>query len=97
MAKRVVREVCPSSTLPWGHSVLTRLDRVLCGPAHSTLQDGSIERDSFLAAAGVSDGGVVAAGYSNGTWNSEDGWGQLDFAAVKLDSDGNVAWIWQVR
>lgn len=70
---------------------------MLSGPAYSTLlQDGSIETDALLAAVGVADGGVVAAGYSNGTWNSESGSGQVDFAAVKLDADGNVVWIWQV-
>lgn len=63
---------------------------------HCTLQDGSNGSDFLLDAAAVSDGGVVAAGYTNGTWNGQPG-SETDFAAVKLDSDGDVAWTWQVR
>lgn len=60
------------------------------------MQDGSPGDDLMRAAAAVDDG-VVVAGYSDGIWNNVSSQGDLDFAAVKLDSDGTVDWIWQVN
>ena len=45
----------------------------------------------------MADGGVVVAGMSNGTWNEVESIGDADFAAIKLDSDGDVVWRWQVE
>ena len=42
------------------------------------------------------DGSVVLAGASSGNWSGLNRGGQ-DFAAVKIDSDGNEIWRWQVR
>lgn len=41
------------------------------------------------------DGSVVAAGYTAGIWSGTNA-GDEDFAAVKLDKDGNEVWRWQV-
>lgn len=61
------------------------------------LQEGSEGSDFLTDAAAVADGGVVVTGYYNGTWNGETSSGETDFAAVKLDSDGDVVWRWQVN
>lgn len=49
------------------------------------------------AAAVLSDGGVVFAGYTKGSWNDMASQGQEDFAAAKLNSGGTVIWRKQVR
>lgn len=48
------------------------------------------------AVSTTEDGGFVLAGRTDGTWNTTSS-GGLDFAAVKLDVDGNELWRWQVR
>ncbi|CAM9508827.1 unnamed protein product [Ascophyllum nodosum] len=57
--------------------------------------EGSEGSDFLRCAAAVDDGGVVVAGMSNGTWNGVESIGDADFAAIKLDSDGDVVWRWQ--
>ncbi|CAN0111305.1 unnamed protein product [Ascophyllum nodosum] len=57
--------------------------------------EGSEGSDYLVSAAAVADGGVVVAGWSNGTWNGVESIGDADFAAIKLDSDGDVVWRWQ--
>lgn len=47
-----------------------------------------------MALAG--DGSVILAGSTTGVW-SEHNIGLKDFAASKLDSDGNLVWTWQVN
>lgn len=42
------------------------------------------------------DGSVMLAGHTDGIWNAEST-GEVDFAAVKLDAEGEVVWKWQVR
>lgn len=42
------------------------------------------------------DGSAVLSGRCEGYWNTASA-GALDFAAVKLDADGNELWRWQVR
>lgn len=42
------------------------------------------------------NGSVVMAGYTSGDWDGEVHAGGDDFAAVKLDADGNEVWRWQV-
>lgn len=49
------------------------------------------------AATAMRDGGVVVAGYFDGTWNGVASQGRADFAAVKLGSAGTVIWRWQVK
>lgn len=60
-------------------------------------QEGSDGKDVAITASALDDGGVVVAGYYNGTsWSGTTSAGETDFAAVKLNSDGTVAWRWQV-
>lgn len=42
------------------------------------------------------DDSIVLAGYTSGAW-ADTNKGPNDFAAIKLDSDGNEIWKWQVR
>lgn len=49
------------------------------------------------AAAVVSDGGVVLAGYTRGSWDGMAPEGGEDFAAAKLNSAGDVIWRKQVK
>lgn len=60
-------------------------------------QEGATGDESFLAAAATDDGGVVVAGYSNGTIDGVVSEGSSDFLAVKLDADGVEEWRWQVK
>ncbi|CAM9819697.1 unnamed protein product [Scytosiphon promiscuus] len=60
-----------------------------------TWQEGSAGDELFSSAAATDDGGVVLAGYSNGTFNGVASEGLTDFLAVKLDADGDVEWYWQ--
>lgn len=54
----------------------------------------STERANGAAAA--PDGGFVLAGYTDGNLSISSS-GQSDFAVVKIDSDANLLWTWQVR
>ncbi|CAN0006742.1 unnamed protein product, partial [Sphacelaria rigidula] len=57
-------------------------------------QDGTGVVD-ILQGATISDNGCsVLAGYTEGDWFSTNK-GSADFAAVKLDADGEVLWSWQ--
>ncbi|CAN0028156.1 unnamed protein product [Pylaiella littoralis] len=58
-------------------------------------QDGTEDRDVLACAVATDDGGVVVGGYTTGTYNGVASEGLEDFVALKLDSDGNVEWIWQ--
>lgn len=58
-------------------------------------QEGSEEDDGIWAVAGGADGSVVLAGYTLGNWNATNE-GDMDYAVVKLDSEGHVLWRWQV-
>ena len=60
------------------------------------LQNGTEEWDTIFAAAGADDGSVIIAGDTLGSYGAENA-GYLDFVAVKIDSDGNTIWAWQVR
>lgn len=62
---------------------------MLCG------QDGTNEFDAISAAVVGNDDSVVLAGYSSGNWSGILV-GRADFAAVRLDADGNELWRWQV-
>lgn len=59
-------------------------------------QDGSTASDNFVASAMGPDGSVVLAGVTTGTWSDSFVGGTFDFAAVKLDSNGDEVWRWQV-
>lgn len=59
-------------------------------------QGGTDYEDDFEGAAVGQDGGIVLAGHTTGNWSGESE-GGVDFAAVKLDADGNVLWKWQVN
>lgn len=43
------------------------------------------------------DGSIVLAGMAKGVWNGTHVGEYSDFAAVKLDANGNEMWKWQVR
>lgn len=58
-------------------------------------QDGSSEYDVVAKVAVAEIGSVVLVGYTSGNW-SETNKGEFDFAACKLDADGNLLWKWQV-
>ena len=59
-------------------------------------QDGTSATDTFYGAAGGQDGSVVLAGVTEGSWQGAHAGGANDFAAVKLDADGEI-WRWQVK
>lgn len=48
------------------------------------------------ALAVFDDGSTIAAGWTRGSWETQH-LGERDFAATKLDVDGNVSWKWQVK
>lgn len=58
-------------------------------------QEGTTENDSISAAAAGDDGSVVLVGSTFGNWSATNK-GDADYAAVKLDSDGDVMWRLQV-
>lgn len=60
-------------------------------------QGGTSATDEALAVVMDSNGNAVVAGSTEESWFSGSAVGQEDFAAVKLDSDGEVLWSWQVR
>lgn len=61
----------------------------------SHLQGGTLGDDVFVHAAAGDDGSFVLAGWTNGLW-SDSFDDSFDFAAVKLDTNGNELWRWQV-
>lgn len=60
------------------------------------VQDGTERTDYFTCAAVGEDGSVVLAGESAGSWNGLKK-GSLDFIAIKIDSEGEEMWRWQVK
>lgn len=60
------------------------------------LQNGTEELDVIYAAAGADDGSVIIAGITGGSYGAENA-GLWDFVAIKIDSNGNFIWAWQVR
>lgn len=62
-----------------------------------TRQGGTSESETFFAADSLGDGDVVVAGNTCGSLqDGGGGGGGCDFAAMKLDKDGNDVWQWQV-
>lgn len=72
---------------------LQRLDR--SASCRCRDQDGTQADDVFYDVAAVVDGSMILAGTTNGTWVSTHAGGP-DFAVMKLDSNGTIAWKWQV-
>lgn len=68
---------------------------VVCG--FHRVQEGSEGEDRMDGVAAMSVGGVVAVGQFAGTWNGVVSPGVNAFAAVRLDSDGDAVWRWQVN
>lgn len=64
---------------------------------HIVEQEGTDDSDKMHAIAMGKDGSVVLAGSTDGNWNAHPSDGTHDFAAVKLDVDGNVLWRWRVN
>ena len=62
----------------------------------SFAQNGTSGGDNLKGVAIAQDGSIVVAGDTTGSYGRENE-GGLDFVAIKLDSDGNVQWAWQVR
>ena len=66
-------------------------------PVALYLQNGTSEVDEIYAAVVVEGDTVVLAGYTFGNWTrAHGGDNDTDFAAVKLDGEGNYLWSWQV-
>lgn len=66
---------------------------ILC----SSVQDGPRGEDNSMASVSITeDGSFILAGSTDGDWGTVSSGGH-DFAAVKLDADGNELWRWQVR
>lgn len=59
------------------------------------IQDGSEYNDYAHGIELDDDGSVVVAGATRGEWAIPN-LGEWDFAAFKLDADGNLLWTWQV-
>lgn len=57
-------------------------------------QGGSANHDLANAVAVTEEGFVVLAGTTWGDWNGTNK-GDSDFAACKLDINGNLLWKWQ--
>lgn len=60
-------------------------------------QDGSNRADTFNCVVAAQDGSFVLGGGTQASWRGNTNAGYTDFAAVKLDADGNELWVWQVR
>lgn len=60
------------------------------------VQGGSTGEGTAHTMALADDGSVILAGSTAGVWGKE-GTGSGDFAAHKLDEDGNLIWTWQVN
>lgn len=60
------------------------------------LQGGTTVADVLSTVLVDEEGSVIMAGYTSGSF-LETGAGEEDYLAVKLDSDGNEIWIWQVQ
>lgn len=61
----------------------------------AVLQDGTNAIDDINTAVATGGGSTVLAGFTYGSWNSNNSFSS-DFAAVKLDAEGTVEWKWQV-
>ena len=59
-------------------------------------QDGSAADDTLHAVALTKDGSAILAGSTSGVWG-EASIGLDDFAALKLDAEGELLWTWQVH
>jgi len=59
-------------------------------------QDGTALNETFKAAVAAENSSVILAGSSRGNWSAVNV-GEMDFIAVKLDSDGKELWRWQAR
>ena len=61
-----------------------------------TEQGGTGKSDFAKDVAIGDDGSVFLAGFTFGDWGDVKS-GRSDFAVVKLSTDGNELWRWQVR
>lgn len=59
-------------------------------------QEGAEGNDCLRSVTVLEDGSIIAGGYASGTWNNESVIGSNDLAAVKLHSNGTLAWRWSV-
>lgn len=59
-------------------------------------QGGTDAEDGLYKCMVGSNGSIYLAGFTAGDWAGSNA-GLDDFAAAKLDSDGNEIWRWQVR
>lgn len=64
-------------------------------PMLENIQDGTAGVDNATDLALVEDGSAVLSGSTTGDWNVTN-LGGTDFAALKLDADGELLWKWQV-
>lgn len=67
-------------------------NRVYCALVR---KEGTSGDDLVYALAMMDDGSTILAGSTGGDWNGTNLGGQ-DFAASKLDVNGNLIWTWQV-
>lgn len=85
----------PSRKLAPGAHVSLILSSRLAQPP-SRAQGGTAFADVLSTVLVEEDGSVIVAGYTSGSW-IEGNAGEEDYLVVKLDSDGNEIWVWQVR
>lgn len=60
-----------------------------------TWQDGTTSSDYSWGASTAVDGSFYAAGATYGSWNGTTA-GYFDFLVIKINSDREVLWAWQV-
>ena len=76
--------------------ILSRAVNACTNHRRIPVQGGTAFADVLSTVLVGEDGSVVLAGYTTGSWVDSNA-GEEDYLVVKLDSDGNEVWVWQVR
>lgn len=91
----IFRAVLSNTALRQQAAKTSQNGQIIVCPRTKT-QDGTSSNDFLMECTLGSDGSIYLAGYTTGNW-SDINVGHEDFAAAKLDADGNEIWRWQVR
>lgn len=59
------------------------------------MQGGTAFADVLSTVLVGENGSIILAGFTSGSW-IENNAGEEDYLVIKLDSDGNEIWVWQV-